>query len=152
MRFFDQNTNHFPKSTMNHVTQLQEQRANLLQRLAQTQQELNALDAEIETAEDEIRRSREFELEKTFQLDYNHFQSTHDRSIYDEALQRLEKMYRRLERKSGTVWDTFLSRGIQAFKVERATGDVYHTGKHPKCNIIRDPPHILCQKLGKRYM
>lgn len=142
----------FKNNRVEELAALQNRRTILLHRLSQTQQELNNLNAEIKVVEDEVRKEVESDLEKTFQLDYDHFQTTKDRSIYDEALQRLESIYRRLERKSGTVWDTFLSRGIQVFKVERATGDVYHTGKHSKCNIIRDPPHILRQKLGERYM
>jgi hypothetical protein len=87
------------------------------------------------------------------------FKTTNDPRIYEESFLEFSQYYLslrdqpnpgfyghdaptpRYKIKRGTKWDSFFRHGssISSFKVEKFTGNVYHTGKHPKCNIIQDP-------------
>jgi hypothetical protein len=73
---------------------------------------------------------------------YKHGNEKEKRKIYTEALQKLyEKIsgHNDFKHSSGTKWDTFKFRtGCmgESFKIEKYTGNTYHTGKHPKANII----------------
>lgn len=75
--------------------------------------------------------------------------------IYQEALQKMNQhlhnieSVRNLKISSGRKWDTYdMTLGIlrQHFKIEKLTGDAYHTGKHPKANLIRDTPINFLKK------
>ncbi len=69
-------------------------------------------------------------------LDYEKYKQG-DQSIYERYLEKLLE-----SKRSGTIlkrgvkWDTLSYGGNQLCKVEKRTGDIYHTGKYPLGHLI----------------
>jgi erythromycin esterase-like protein len=121
------------------ITSLTEKRQRVLDTLVALSNEQRQLDEQEAQTRADLRWAR-----------YNLADDATKKVIYQEALQELlTGLPRYTLVTSGCKWDTLgrttwhHHKPTAVAKIQKSDGGVYWTGKHSKCNIIRDPLHRL---------